>query len=73
MASWGDVASLHLCLATYFSPPELVCVILTSRDLCETYGNPETYRAVARSYFGPVEAGPRGHLSRRQRRKKGTW
>lgn len=73
MAGWENVAFIHLCITQYISPPELVCLILTSRDLCETYGNPETYRAVAKSFFGPAVDGPRGHLSRRHRQKKGVW
>ncbi|CAM9110528.1 unnamed protein product [Ectocarpus sp. 6 AP-2014] len=71
MTGWNNVAFMHLCLATYFSPPDLVCLILTSRDALETYGNAETYRAVCKSYFGL--AGRRGHLTRRQRGKKGVW
>eukprot|EP00752_Nemacystus_decipiens_P008787 g7841.t1 len=74
MTGWENVAFIHLCISQYISPPELVCLILTSRDLCETYGNPETYRAVAKSFFGPPVKGPRGHLSRRSRqKKKGVW
>lgn len=73
MTGWENVAFIHLCIAGFISPPELVCLTLTSRDLCETYGNPETYRAVAKSFFGPAVEGPRGHLSRRHRKKKGVW
>eukprot|EP00903_Cladosiphon_okamuranus_P006275 g6157.t1 len=73
MTGWENVAFIHLCITQYISPPELVCLILTSRDLCETYGNPETYRAVAKSFFGPAINGPRGHVSRRHRQNKGVW
>lgn len=72
MSSWGNVAFMHLALATYFAPPDLVCLMQVNRDLLQTYGTTETYRAVAKSFFGSA-AGPRGHLSRRQRRKKGVW
>lgn len=72
MTGWENVASIHLSVARFISPPELVCLITCSRDLCETYGNAETYRAVAKSFFGPMD-GRRGHLSRRHRKKKGVW
>lgn len=72
MAGWDNVAFMHLYLAQYLSPPDVVCLVFTSRDSAKTFDTADAWRAVTKAFFGPV-GGARGHMSRKMRRKKFVW
>lgn len=72
MTGWDDVAFLHLLFAPFLLPPDVVSLVSSSRETAKTFDNADSWRAVTKACFGAV-GGARGHLSRRQRKKKGTW
>lgn len=71
MVGWDDVAFMHFSFVPYLSPPDVVCLVLTSRE-GKVFDTADSWRTVTRSVFGAA-GGPRGHLSRRQRKKKVVW
>lgn len=72
MPGWDNASFMPLLFVPYLSPPDVVCLVLTSSGSAKTFDTADTWRAVTRTLFAPVP-GPKGHLSRRQRRKKVMW
>lgn len=72
MASWDDILFIHILLVPYMTPPDVVCLIFTSRECKKVFDTADSWRAVTKACFGPL-GGSRGHLPRRLRRKKVVW
>lgn len=72
LTTWDDARFLYTLLVPFLAPPDVVCILSTSRGNLETYDTAEVWKALAKAFFGPL-GGSRGHRSRRQRKKKTTW
>lgn len=70
---WEDVSFAHILFVPYLSPPDVVCLLSTSRDSAKTFDTSEAWKAVIKASYGSAGEGPRGHRSRRERKKKTYW